>query len=295
MYLRRSPQRQRAASQSSSQSLPGPDPVNYYYQHEAVTIYHGDCREILPKLGLVDLVVTSPPYNQSIDTFKPSGMHRETTWVQKISAGYQDHVDEAEYQQQQRALLNAIGAILAPNGSVFYNHKLRWRDGTLLHPAVWLDGINLQMRMEIIWARNGSCTMNSRMFAPSDERIYWFDQGTHKWNQYAVSFMSVWNIAQYGSFGMARVGIENHPCAFPLEIPIRCIAATTDANDIVMDPYCGSGTTLVAAKRLGRRAIGIEIEEKYCEIAAQRLEAERLTLFEYAGIVPTQLKLEGVQ
>jgi len=114
------------------------------------------------------------------------------------------------------------------------------------------------------------------MFPPSDERIYWFDGGTHRWNQDSVSHMTVWRIAQFGSFGTARGGITGHPCAFPTEIPLRCIKATTSESDLVLDPYAGSGTTLIAAKQLGRRAIGIEIEEKYCEVAARRLSQEIL-------------------
>lgn len=256
-----------------------------FYDGDGITIYHGDCREILPRLGPVDLVITSPPFNQSIDAFRPSGMLKESRWVDKISNGYWDQVPEDVYQQQQRELLNLIGSVLTPQGSVFYNHKLRWRDGVLIHPAVWLNDINLQMRMEIVWARNGSCTLNARMFGPSDERIYWFDHGTHKWNQDVVSFLSVWSIHQLGSMATR---IPDHPCAFPLEIPIRCIQATTDVDDIVVDPYCGSGTTLVAAHRLGRRAIGIEIEEKYCEIAVKRLEND-MPLFSTPAYVQSEL------
>jgi modification methylase len=251
-----------------------------YYEEPGITVYHADCRDVVNSLPKVDLVVTSPPYNQSIDSFETSGMHRETRWVEKISAGYRDSLPEDEYQRRQRDLLNTIATILAPMGSVFYNHKLRWRDGLVLHPAVWLNGINLQLREEIIWARNGSCTLNARMFPPSDERIYWFDHGAHKWNQSAVGWSTVWKIAQYGSFGNSRIRIAQHPCAFPIEIPTRCIEATTDPDDIVLDPFMGSGTTLVAAKQSGRKAIGIEIERNYCDLAIDRLRQEILPLFD---------------
>ena len=251
-----------------------------YYEHNGITIYHGDCREVLPKLdgferGIVQCCVTSPPYNQRISEFGESGMHAETSWVSKISSGYQDSMAESDYQRWQLEVLDLVAIAVVEGGSLFYNHKVRWRDGIMLHPVVWTAPLKMRLRQEIIWSRNGSVTLNARMFAPSEERILWFCNGnTHKWNQESVSHMSVWRIDQYGSFGAARTGVAGHPCAFPSELPKRCIKATTDESDTVLDPFCGSGTTLEAAKLLGRRAIGIEIEEKYCEIAAKRLSQE---------------------
>jgi DNA modification methylase len=155
----------------------------------------------------------------------------------------------------------------------------------MLHPVIWTAAVPLRLRQEIIWSRNGSVTLNARMFAPSEERILWFAKGsTHKWNQESVSHMSVWRIDQYGTFGIARNGVSGHPCAFPPELPKRCIKATTDEQDVILDPFCGSGTTLIAAKDLNRRAIGIEIEEKYCEIAAKRLSQE---VFQFERMAPT--------
>jgi len=250
--------------------------ITPYYQNAGITIYNARAEDVILALPKVRCVVTSPPFNQSIDAFSPSGMHRETRWVGKISGGYSDQVEEVEYQKHQRDVINMLASILEPDGSLFYNHKIRWRDGNLLHPVSWLSGVNLQLRQEIVWARNGSVTLNARMFAPSDERIYWFDNGKHCWNQDSVSHMTVWHIAQFGSFGTARGGVTGHPCAFPTEIPLRCIKATSAEGDLVLDPYMGSGTTLIAAKKLNRRAIGIEVNERYCELAVTRLSQDVL-------------------
>jgi len=75
---------------------------------------------------------------------------------------------------------------------------------------------------------------------------------------------SVWEINTYPSG-------TDHPATFPIELPKECILTSTKAGETVLDPFMGSGTTLRAAKDLGRRAIGIEIEERYCEIAAKRM------------------------
>ena len=79
------------------------------------------------------------------------------------------------------------------------------------------------------------------------------------------------------------IGAE-HPCPYPEELPQRCILATTAIADVVLDPFAGSGTTLVAAKRWQRQAIGIEISEAYCELAAGRLQ-QAVIPFEDAPIV----------
>ena len=240
-----------------------------YYDHAGITIYHGDCREVLPGLGRdVTCFVMSPPYNQRIETFKPSGMQKNWNWTNKISAGYSDSMDELAYQAVQVEVLQACASRITEDGSLFYNHKWRWRDGLAIYPLAWIDNatISLRLRQELVWSRDGSPTLNARMFAPSDERIYWLVAGRHKWNQSQVGKMTVWSIPSHKR--------DKHPCSFPVEIPRRCILATTDEGDVVCDPFMGSGTTLRAAKDLGRKAIGIEIEEKYCEIAAKRLQQE---------------------
>ena len=113
--------------------------------------------------------------------------------------------------------------------------------------------------------------MNARMFCRFDERILWFVRGSWKWNQDAVGYGTVWNIAR----AQQQQG-KIHPVGYPQDIPGRCIQASTEPGDLVLDPFMGGGTTLRAAKDLGRRAIGIELEEKYCQLAADRMAQDNL-------------------
>jgi site-specific DNA-methyltransferase (adenine-specific) len=254
--------------------------VKPYYEQDGITIYHGDCREILPGLGGIDATFTSPPYNTlgSRIPEKPSGMwgqsHGGIGLARDVNAdGYADDLDEAEYQAQQIAIVEMVAARLRPGGSLFYNHKCRWRDGVISHPALWMRPSSLYLRQELIWDRGGSMTFNARMFATCEERVLWFVKPgeRHKWNQPAGSaLLSVWSIPpEEGSR-------KPHPVSFPLELPMRALAATTSPGAVVLDPFMGSGTTLRAAKDLGRKAIGIEIEERYCAIAAKRLAQQVL-------------------
>jgi site-specific DNA-methyltransferase (adenine-specific) len=232
----------------------------------AVQLYCGDCREVLAGLSEIHCTVTSPPYNQSINKFKPSGMHKETRWVDKISSGYFDSREEGEYQAWQSETLDAVHDATIDGGACFYNHKVRWRKGVMLHPIDLVRQSKWQIRQELIWARDGSCTLNARMFAPSEERIYWLRKGNRHltWNQECVGLLSVWRIK-------SRVDPE-HACSFPDEIPTRCIRATTQSGETVLDPFAGSGTTGVAAVRLGRKFIGIEVSPEYFAIAKRRIQ-----------------------
>jgi DNA modification methylase len=215
------------------------------------------------------LIVTSPPYNQKIDGFKPSGMHKEHGWVEKVGAlAYEDSLPEDEYQQRQAAALVLWHDHVGDGASVFYNHKNRYRDKQVVSPLRWLPG-PFRFRQEIVWSRPGSVTQNARMFLPSDERIYWLYKGDdflfHDTTE-NKTFSTVWDIALETN--------KSHAVAFPVELPSRCIRACSNPGDLVFEPYCGSGTTLIAAERLGRVCYGVEKLPSYADVILRRWEAE---------------------
>ncbi|MDQ3273616.1 MAG: site-specific DNA-methyltransferase [Actinomycetota bacterium] len=230
----------------------------------------------------IALTFTSPPYNTlgSRIPKSPSGLWGRRGgglgFVEAVKLdGYPDDMEEDEYQREQLSVVEMIRGATALGGCLFYNHKCRWRDGRILHPVLWMQPPGWVLREEIIWNRAGSLTLNARMFAPSEERILWFENpgAVRIWNQpRGAALLSVWSVSPESG------DQKPHPVSFPVEIPTRAIAAVSNEGDTVLDPFMGSGTTLVAAKNLGRRAVGIEIEERYCEIAARRLSQEVLDL-----------------
>ena len=238
-----------------------------YYSDDAVTIYNGDCREVLPTLEPVDLVVTSPPYNLG---GVRSGFNVKSASTSMLDGygEYGDDLPHADYVQWQHEVLRTCWDRLSDTGAIFYNHKPRHRDGVLLLPLELNPG--LPVRQIITWDRGLGMNWATTHFLPVCEWIVLLAKPGFRLRDKTVSHLSdVWRFPPEG-------GNPEHPCPFPLALPMRCVSSTNAAT--VLDPFMGSGTTLRAAKDLGRKAIGIEIEERYCEIAAKRMAQEVLPL-----------------
>ena len=103
-------------------------------RHCVATLYHGDCLEILRQLRGLDCIVTSPPYNQKLDQFKASGMQAEWKVCERMASAYSDSRDETEYAAEQVTMLDLCHDATTKTASLFYNHKVRWRDKKVLHP-----------------------------------------------------------------------------------------------------------------------------------------------------------------
>ena len=230
-----------------------------------VTLYMGDCRDILPVISRADITVTSPPYNTLPTSAKASGLHAErksgvNLWLEKAATGYADQKDEGEYQ----SWLNEILASCADKseGLVWVNHKIRYREGEAIHPARMIP---MPIYSEIIWNRGGSMALNCKRFAPSHEGIWGF--GTpHYWDDRNNILMSVWDVPQ-----AQREASNNHPCPYPEGIIRPLIESSCPPGGVVLDPFMGSGTTGVVSVRNGRGFVGIEVEDKWFDLACRRI------------------------
>ena len=228
-------------------------------------IITGDALRILREIPseVIDMGVTSPPYNKG---------ENKKGWLVKnvkyISAS--DKLPEHIYQVKQIEVLDELFRVTKPGGSFFYNHKLRWERGVLLHPMDWLRKTKWTIRQEIIWDRKIAANIRGWRFWQVEERIYWLYKpiGKHLIGEELkpkhALVTSIWR------FSPERNNI--HPAPFPLVLPIRAIYSIMDGNKgIIIDPYCGSGTTLVAAKLLGHDYVGIEISKEYADFAEARI------------------------
>jgi len=226
----------------------------------------GDALVVLRTLpeNVFDVGVTSPPYNKG---------GKDKGWLvdKVVYRDYSDNLPEGIYQQRQIEVLNELYRVTKPGGSFFYDHKIRWKRGIMLHPYSWVSKSKWVVRQEIIWNRRIAANIRGWRFWQIEERIYWLHKPlTNKMgkelNSKHALLTSVWEIRPERAI--------KHPAPFPIELPTRCIFSILDGEKgIVIDPYAGSGTTLVAAKLLGCDYLGIEIAEQYVKMAEERLES----------------------
>ncbi|GBC88150.1 Modification methylase BamHI [bacterium HR13] len=221
----------------------------------------GNVLEVLRELpdSSIDLGITSPPYNKK---------EKYGGWLvnKVVYRGYKDVMPEEEYQEWQVQVLNELHRVIKDGGSFFYNHKVRYEDGKMIHPIEWLVKTKWNIWQEIVWNRKIAGNIRGWRFWNVDERIYWLVKGKpRELRPEHAKLTSVWEIRP-------EAGHKEHPAVFPIELPVRIIHAILgDKEGIVIDPFCGTGTTLVAAKLLGKYYIGIDISHEYVEYTKKRL------------------------
>lgn len=210
----------------------------YYDDGDGIVIYHGDCREILPHLE-AEIIISDPPYGISYRHGKCNGS-QATKFYDETS---KVHGDDQPFDP---SFLLGSSALVLWGANNYARH--------LPHSGGWL-----------VWDKRIGMVVNDH----SDCELAW----TNLMNTARV-YYHMWDGFRRGpQTGMERV----HPTEKPVNLMKWCIGFSPEAGTI-LDPFMGSGTTLRAAKDLGRKAIGIEIEEKYCEIAVKRLAQEVLAL-----------------
>jgi site-specific DNA-methyltransferase (adenine-specific) len=228
-------------------------------------IYCGNSVEIMNRMPSksVGVIVTSPPYNLKNSTGNGMKDGRGGKWSNaELINGYQNYSDDLPYEEYvkwQRECLGAMMELLTDDGVIFYNHKWRVQGGILQDRQEIVTGF--PVRQIIIWRRKGGINFNQGYFLPTYEVIYMIAKPKFKLAPKANAMTDIWEITQERD--------NEHPAPFPIELPYRCISATN--SGVVLDPFLGSGTTAIAAKKLKRDWIGIDISQEYCNMAEERI------------------------
>ena len=225
----------------------------------------GDSVDVMKQIpdGAVDLVVTSPPYNLKNSTGNGMKDGRGGKWSNAALidgySHYDDNMPHEKYVEWQRECLSEMLRVIPDDGAIFYNHKWRVQAGLLQDRHDIVSGF--PVRQIIIWRRKGGINFNPGYLLPTYEVIYLIAKPKFKLVKKANSYGDVWEFGQESK--------NKHPAPFPENL-IERIISSTNAN-FILDPFMGSGTTAVVAKKLDRQFIGIDISPEYCKMAEERL------------------------
>lgn len=275
--------------------LPSELPISEKYQpHARLVLYPGDALDLLGTIDdeSVTLIVTSPPYN--------------------IGKDYEKQVNLTDYLNSQKNLIKELYRVLKKEGSICWQVGNFIQNGEVFPLDIFYYNLfkeyNLFLRNRIVW-HYGHGLHTQKRFSGRYETILWFSKsdqyifnldpvrvpakypgkrhykgqkkGEPSGNIKGKNPSDVWEILaddwETGLWDIPNVKSNHpekteHPCQYPVELVERCVLALTNQDDWVLDPYAGSGTSLIAAIKHQRRGMGSEKEPKYVEIARQRLE-----------------------
>ena len=236
-----------------------------------VTLYKADCRDILPTLGKVDVVVTSPPYNMR--TRVRNGEYTEREMKPHFSKKYSDFPDALpieEYYDLHRmvlAQLLEVARIVFINISVVTGSKEAW--------FKIIGDFSHQLKDVIVWDKGeGQPAMHPSVINRSFELILALERDAEPGRAFARSYFKRGEMPDIWRLGRGDNNVDGHNATFPESLPQRIVAGWTQTGDTILDPFMGSGTTGVAALKLGRRFIGVEISPDYFKVACERIKRE---------------------
>ena len=217
----------------------------------ASLLHHGDCFDLIPRLeaGSVKLVLTDPPYG--IEYRSRFRWSSEPPRIRGDIEGARDVTRDA---------LQALDAALAPDAHAVV--FCRFREEEALRHA--LDGVGgLRLRGGLVWVKpEGGMGDLARTFAPAHERMLHLARDSARMRRRLPD-----------AFAASRAGVQRHPTEKPLTVLEGIVRALTEPGDLVVDPFAGSGSTLIAAAAAGRAAWGCEIDEAHYRTAEARLAA----------------------
>jgi DNA modification methylase len=220
-----------------------------YYEEPGIQIFHGDCAEVIDSLPMADLLLTDPPYGVGLIAKKNTSHHGKAV---AASVHYEDDAHTIE-----RLIRVVIPRLLqqAQRAIIFPGTRMLWKypeasavGGVYLSNGAGLSPWGFQCIHPILFYGRDPFQVDGKGCRPNSFRTEQHDDWI------------------------------DHPCPKPLHWMRWCVARGSRPGELILDSFMGSGTTLRAAKDLGRRAIGIEIEERYCEIAVNRLRQGVLPL-----------------
>jgi DNA modification methylase len=232
----------------------------------------------------VSLMVTSPPYNIDISY---GNKWKDGKLVSSKGKKYSDNLKEEEYRKMLEKVINETKRVLKDDGQIWFNIKNRYNDDNMTPPFWIMDYFqDMYLKNIIIWNFDWGGSTNKR-FCSRYEYVFFFTKNKKNYtfnledvkipalnyrpDRYKSQLKNptdVWKMSLISGNSTERT---EHPAQYPEELIERIIKAGTNEGDLVLDPFMGSGTTAIVAKKLGRNYVGYETENDFIKIAERRL------------------------
>ena len=252
--------------------------IEPYYENEEqfIKLFHGDCLQLLPQFprNSIDVIFADPPYFLS-----NGGITCHAGRMVSVNKGDWDVSHGIEESHKfNLAWLSECQQVLTKNGVI-------WVSGTahiIFSVGFAMQQLGFKILNDIIWFKpNASPNLSCRYFTHSTETVIWAaknQKSRHTFNYELMKQLSngkqmrnLWEISPPQPKEKAH---GKHPTQKPLKLLERILLASTNEGDVLLDPFNGSGSTGIAALRLGRKYIGIEVSEEYLDLTIKRLEDE---------------------
>lgn len=234
-------------------------------------IYNENCLTTMSKISdcSVDLIITSPPYNKNFYTKTKKISKKDSSNFRTINYdSYNDNLSPIYYAQWQTKILNECCRILKETGSIFYNHMDILSDHNTIHPSFIYD---FPVKQVLVWDRFNTPKLDKSYFFPINEYVFWIKKSKNSKTKFYRNKMFFKN-------SIIRIGADTknpHPAPFPIQLANNFVLGCTDKNDLVYDPFIGSGTTAIASLNNNRNFIGSEISKKYFEMSNKKINQNK--------------------
>ena len=251
--------------------------LKYYYDEKNFKLIKGDCLEILKNIepNSIDMIFADPPYFLSGDGITCSA----GKMVSVKKGNWDEKIETKEKHEFNKKWINLCKNVLKDNGTI-------WISGTMHNIysiGMALEEEGFKIINNITWKKlNPPPNISCRAFTHSTETILWakkdLKRAKHKFNYEIMKELNggkqmkdVWETSLTKP---SEKKCGKHPTQKPIELLEKIVLASTDENDLILDPFNGSGTTGIVANRLNRRYIGIEKEKEYLDLTIKRKESD---------------------
>ncbi len=264
-------------NQTQAGPLPLPTP-DYADEKRGIRLYHGNCLELLDRLaaaypdGLFDVIFADPPYFLS-----NGGITCHAGKMVKVDKGQWDKSRGPELNHEfNYEWLRRCQQVLKPNGTL-------WVTGTqhvIFSAGYAMQQLGFKILNDIAWEKpNPPPNLSCRYFTHSTETVLWAAKNAKSKHFFNYKLMrqinggkqmkTVWKIAAPAA---SEKSFGKHPTQKPVALVERCLLASSRESDLVLDPFVGAGTTAVAALRLKRQCVGIDLDSASLKVAVRRLQ-----------------------